>query len=175
MWVGSVRQEQTLSLTLLPEYFLLLRHVVQCIGTVLGPGVRRSELQSCLHRLLDFRSWRIPPSRGDLIRKAADLPSRLPLGTPTKKQRRAVCDLALQTAVTTQRRKCSDCFVSKVSSNFAFHDFIRERGLVSQVGRRGQQQRRVSVLIILFLTLLLDTACNKNQQNQPQTSPSPFS
>lgn len=45
LWAGSA---------LLLECLLLLRRMAQCIGKVLGSGVRRSELQSCLHCLLDF-------------------------------------------------------------------------------------------------------------------------
>lgn len=44
-----------------------------------------------------------------------------------------------------------------------------------QVERVGQGKSRVYFLIILFLMLLLDTACNKNQRNKAQTSASSLS
>lgn len=156
---------------LVPGYFVLLRRVAHCIGKVLGSGVRRSELQSWLHCLLDFlilaSLWALVSSFGRLQTSCLAYLQELVWKTAQHCGWPHVVNCNHHTGILAQT---STSLTSLPALHFMILYMNGIHTLSSGTKNRAGGEESILPDYFLFLMLLLDTACNKNQQNTAQTS-----
>ncbi|KAJ8792558.1 hypothetical protein J1605_019777 [Eschrichtius robustus] len=138
-WRAGWGAELELFLHYLPwfEVFYKLLNILADY-TAKGQESQWNELLETLHKLpipdpgvsvhLSVHSYFTVPDTRELPsipENIADFLSCSPFGADVKSKHSAACDFTLQTVITTQRCACSDSFISKVSSNFTFHNLHR--------------------------------------------------